>query len=207
MIDFYELLCTTQPAIAESVASLVEGFRPLIIVNQANSDQDQRVAEILQSTSKRFLNVDLRFCGLIFSDPAARRAVQHMSILNLKEERCIAGKQIRATVERLLNSDDSGQSGSGDAIAPTTPTMGLNDNFEFNGKQLHIQTENLGFTGRCITTQVFCSGRVLLSTKSEYPSPLQASTDSARIGELMRKQHFEVIRELEDEKLRVMRQT
>lgn len=207
MIDFYELLCTTQPMLAERVASLVEDFRPLIIVNQANSDQDQRVAEILQSTSKRFLNVDLRFCGLIFADPAARKAVQHMAILDFKDEGCLAGKQIRATVERLLNSADSGPAGVSEALAPATPTMGLNDNFEFKGKQLHIQTENLGFTGRCITTQVFCNGRVLLSTKSEYPAPLQTSTDPSQIGELMRKQHFEVIRELEDEKLKALRQT
>jgi flagellar biosynthesis protein FlhG len=208
MIDFYELLCTTQPRVAESVASLVEGFRPLIIVNQANSDQDQRVAEILQSTSKRFLNVDLRFCGLILSDPAAGKVVQRMSILDFKDKSCLAGNQIRATVKRLLNSaENTRQSGLSDALAPATPTMGLNDNLEFKGKQLHIQTENLGFTGRCITTQVFCNGQVLLSTKSEYPSPLQASTDPAQIGELMRKQHFEVIRELEDQKLKVMQQT
>lgn len=206
MIDFYELLCTTQPMVAESVSSLVEGFRPLIIVNQANSDQDQRVAEILQSTSKRFLNVDLRFCGLIFADPAARKAVQHMSILDFKDESCLAGRQIRATVQRLLSCPECQESGIAGGLAPATPTMGLNDNLEFNGKQLHIQTENLGFTGRCITTQVFCNGRVLLSTKSEYPSPLQISGDPARIGELMRKQHFEVIRELEDQKSKALRQ-
>ena len=45
------------------------------------------------------------------------------------------------------------------------PVVGLNDNLVFMGRQLHVQTEHTGFPVARIVTQVFCSGRVLLSKK------------------------------------------
>ncbi len=82
--------------------------------------------------------------------------------------------------------------------------MGLNDELEILDKHLHIQTEDLGYTGRCITTQVFCRGRVILSTKSAYPSTISDGNARGQITELMRRQHFNVIRELESKKVRLL---
>ena len=84
-----------------------------------------------------------------------------------------------------------------------TPTTGLNDNLDFMGRILHIQTEDVGYSGRCITTQVFCNGRLLLSTKSDYPAILSAHSGRANIAKLMREQHFTVIQDLEKRKLRI----
>jgi hypothetical protein len=117
----------------------------------------------------------------------------------------VAAQQIRQTIERLLSRTRSDAPLKSDQPAPTTPMMGLNDNLEFMGKSLHIQTENLGFTGRRITTQVFCNGKVILSTKSEYPSTVRDPKDQSLVQELMRKQHFNVIRELEGQKVRIVR--
>jgi flagellar biosynthesis protein FlhG len=206
MMDFYDLLCTSDPDTAESVAALVDTYRPLMIINMATSEQDQRVAEILQSASRTFLNVDLRYCGLIATDAAIRRACQRISLLDFEDRTIVAVQQIEMVSERLLNcaSKEHGAADSGRPV-PATPTMGLNDNLDFMGRQLHIQTEDLGYTGRYIQTQVFCDGRVLLSTKSEYPSSVQSQSDQSQIVEMMHKQHYNVIRELESKKVRILR--
>jgi flagellar biosynthesis protein FlhG len=207
MMDFYDLLCTSDPGTAERVAAIVDSYRPLLLINMANSDEDQRVAEILESASRKFLNVDIRFCGLIVSDPAVRRASQRMTILDFDEPQGIAARQIRQAAMRMLGGSETaqGEPPGESRTAPATPIMGLNDNLEFMGKELHIQTEDLGYTGRCITTQVFCEGRVILSTKTEYPSSVRDAKDRSQVADLMHTQHFNVIRELENRKVRILR--
>ena len=83
------------------------------------------------------------------------------------------------------------------------PATGLNDSLVFMGRDLHVQTEDMGDTGRCITTQVFCDGRVILSTKSEYPPTWQDLQPGSQVVELMRAQHFNVIREIENRMTRL----
>ncbi len=203
MLDFYETLCATDPEVAEKVAATVDQYRPLIVVNMASSEEDQRIAEIIHSAAKRFLNVDIRFCGLIFADPTVLKAVQRLSLPDFRRAPSLAARQIRQTVERLLEYPRTSSSGEAYWLSPATPMMGLNDNLEIMGKDLHIQTENLGFTGRRITTQVFCNGKVILSTQSEYPSNIRGRNDESHIREMMRTQHFNVIRELEGKRFRV----
>jgi hypothetical protein len=91
---------------------------------------------------------------------------------------------------------------SGISFAPSA--MGLNNNLEFMGKQLHVQTENTGFPVARIVTQVFCRGRVVLSRKSEYPSGVREAPDPRKIRELMHTQHFQVIQEIEEKQTRIM---
>ena len=203
MLEFYNILCASEPDLAESVAAVVDSYRPLMIINMAGSEQDQRVAEIIQSASKRFLNVDIRYCGIIVTDPAVRRAIQRMEFLDFGDAKSKAAQQILGTVNCLLNSgisDHTPARAESDQPVPKTPTMGLTDRLDFLGRQFHIQTEDLGFTGRSITTQVFCEGKVIFTTKSEYPSAVNGRGDRNLITEMMRKQHFNVIRELENKK-------
>jgi len=94
------------------------------------------------------------------------------------------------------------------AASPSVLTaMGLNDNVDFMGRQLHVQTENLRSPAMCIVTQVFCNGRVLFSTKSEYPPGVHESQDFGRIRDLMRAQHFRVIEKIRDKKAQILGQS
>ena len=206
MMDFYDALCTSEPAVAEHVGVMVDQFRPLMVINMAESEDDQQVAEIVQTTCKRFLNVDIRFCGLIFNDVSVRSATRQMIPIDFDSPGSAVAEQIRQAVERLSNGNGSASPGKAQAAtpAPATPIMGLNDDFEIMNNQLHIQTEDMGFTGRCISTQVFCKGRVILSTKSAYPATFAEGNARSQIAELMRKQHFNVIRELESKKIRFL---
>ncbi len=79
---------------------------------------------------------------------------------------------------------------------------GLNDNLDFLGKLLHIQTEHSAYPTAHIVTQVFCGGRVMLSKKSDYPPGVCESHDFGRIQQLMKTQHCQVIQEIRDKQAR-----
>src|SRR5207249_5088588 len=100
MMDFYEHLCSTDPASADKVAALVDNYRPHILVNMASGEQDHRVAEIIQSASKKFLNVDLHSCGLILSDPGVGGTARQT--VPLEPDGALA-KQVRQSVQSILN--------------------------------------------------------------------------------------------------------
>jgi hypothetical protein len=93
----------------------------------------------------------------------------------------------------------------GSASSPSIPTvMGLNDNLDFMGRLIHVQTENMRSPAMCIVTQVFCNGRVVFSTKSEFPPGLCESQAFSQIQGLMRAQHFEVIKKIRDKKTQIL---
>jgi hypothetical protein len=85
-----------------------------------------------------------------------------------------------------------------DKESPFKSAIGLNDNVEFMGKQLHIQTELLRATEPGVFTQIFSNGRVIFSKKTAY------SHDSCDIQELMNNQHAQVIRSLAEKEGRIL---
>jgi hypothetical protein len=97
-------------------------------------------------------------------------------------------------------SEYQGKSGTGLKL----PVVGLNDNLIFMGRQLHVQTEHTGFPVARIVTQVFCSGRILLSKKTECPAGIHESKDFNQLQRLMSMQHYQVIEEITAKQARIM---
>jgi hypothetical protein len=89
-------------------------------------------------------------------------------------------------------------------IGVDSAVAGLNDSLEFLGKQLHVQTERIGLPSPRIVTQVFSNGRVVLSKKSDLPFQSDQPEDATRVHELMRTQHFQVIREIKAKQKRIL---
>jgi hypothetical protein len=94
--------------------------------------------------------------------------------------------------------------GNDELIAPAAPATSLNDNLEFLGRRLHVQTENVGSPVVRIVTHVFCGGRVFMSQKSDLPPGTRASADPGKIRELMHTQHLKVIQEIKDKQARIL---
>ena len=94
--------------------------------------------------------------------------------------------------------------GVGGGVSFTPSAMGLNNNLEFMGRQLHVQTENTGFPVAHIVTQVFFKGRVVFSRKSDYPPGVREAHDLSRIRELMHAQHFQIIQGIAEKRTRMM---
>jgi hypothetical protein len=88
-------------------------------------------------------------------------------------------------------------------ITVENAASGLNDNLEFMGKQLHVQTEKTLLPVPRIVTQVFSNGRVVFSKKSDILQG-QEFKEFTKIQELMRAQHFQTIQEIADKQKRIM---
>ncbi len=78
------------------------------------------------------------------------------------------------------------------------PLTGLNHSLHHMGQELHVQTEDLGGREQCIETQVFCGGCVILSTRAGYSASPGDRGGREIVAEQMRKQHFGVIRQIEN---------
>jgi|WetSurMetagenome_2_1015567.scaffolds.fasta_scaffold14138_6 hypothetical protein len=89
-------------------------------------------------------------------------------------------------------------------IAGENSVSGLNNNLEFMGKQLHVQTERIGHPTPRVVTQVFSNGRVVFSKKSELDPTDAGTQEYAGIKELMRNQHLQTIREIEEKQKRIL---
>jgi hypothetical protein len=83
------------------------------------------------------------------------------------------------------------------------PLPGLNDNLDFMGKQLNVQTESVEFPVACIVTQVFCKGKVILSRKSDSPAGVRENGDIAQMREFMHAQHLQIIQDIADKQARI----
>ena len=83
-----------------------------------------------------------------------------------------------------------------------SPAMGLNDNLNFLGKELHVQTENVQSDAPCIRTQVFFHGRVVHTVKYEYSNDLKNSLNLTKIRDRMHKQHRNVIEKIHRQQLK-----
>jgi flagellar biosynthesis protein FlhG len=206
MTDFLDLLRQSASEAVQSIAAMVDAWHPLMLVNMATAEQDQRIAEIIQSAARKFLNIDIQFYGLVQFDPTVRRSAQRINLLDCSDADCTSARQIRQIALRLTGHKVVGT--ADERVEPLTSpgpvgVSGLNDNLVVLGRDLHIQTEDSGNDERCITTQVFCDGRVVLSTKSEYPQIVRNSHDGSRLAEFMRAQHFRVIREIESRKMKL----
>jgi flagellar biosynthesis protein FlhG len=205
MKTFLDLLRPNAPEAAQNIANMLEGWRPHLLVNMAASEQDHHVADIILSAVRRFLNIDLHSCGVINFDPAWQKSNQVVNLTDFTGSDQPLAVQVRQTALRLASADPSGLAAEPQGVsapAQSATAMGLNDNLAIMGRALHVQTEDLGVPGQCITTQVFCDGRVILSTKSEYPPEMREAQHNDELVELMRNQHFNIIRQIENKSVR-----
>jgi hypothetical protein len=104
----------------------------------------------------------------------------------------------------MTNSGPTPENEGKTGIAAENSVAGLNDNLEFLGKQLHVQTERIGFPAPRIVTQVFINGRIVFSKKSEILPQGDEPQEFPKLQELMRTQHFQIIREIEAKQKRIL---
>jgi hypothetical protein len=85
----------------------------------------------------------------------------------------------------------------------SSQVLGLNDNLDFLGVRLHVQTEKMEHPTPRIVTQVFSKGRIVFSKKTLYPVDAVESGNSDSIYEVMRKQHREIIQNISEKQRRI----
>lgn len=202
MAKFLDFLQRKAPELALGISEMLREWRPCLLVNLAASDQEVRSAEIIHTAAWKFLNVDLRACGPIRMDDSLRNSSPGMSPPDYDDPARPSALDIQRVVLQLAALDVPGGEVKSAGSAAPAQTTGLNDNLAVMGRSLHVQTEDRGAAANCITTQVFCDGRVVLSTRAEYPLAAQGKNRNDQVIELMRLQHFNVIRQIESRQFR-----
>lgn len=205
MLEICEALTATDPALAGQLKESLSRMRPALVLNMARTEQDRRTAVLLQSAVRQILGLEIRLAGIVPPDAGAGLAAQQMKLKDLDYAGSPALYQIREMVRNLMNGPKPAEAGPTDckrkAARPVT-TQGLNDNLDFLGRQLHVQTEDLGRARGIITTQVFLNGKVIHSMRSTYPdTPAEDSTHD-KITDMMRAQHLAVLDEIRNQKVR-----
>jgi flagellar biosynthesis protein FlhG len=182
-----------------SISEWKRDFKPSILLNMTSSGDGAKAAATLESAAREDLNLTLCHCGAVnFLDmPASFKEATDLPANSL------TGTGIGRALQKLLE-EAAPRRQAGQAAPPVTaPLMGFNDILTFMGKELHIQTEDSGNGEGGVITQVFCNGRVIMSTRSDYPSSRDAGKSDDEIMELMRNQHYQVLRQIEDKRARV----
>ena len=205
MLEICDTLAATEPALAGKLKEAASRIRPVLVLNMARTEQDRRTAVLLQSAVRQILGLEIRLAGIVPADTGAGQAVQQMKLPDLDYAGSPALYQIREMVRNLINGQRQAETGCADpkpkAARPVT-TQGLNDNLDFLGRQLHVQTEDLGRAKRVITTQVFLNGKVIHSMRSAYPDAPGGDSAHTKITEMMRAQHLAVLDEIRSQRVR-----
>lgn len=74
-----------------------------------------------------------------------------------------------------------------------SPSLSLNDNVTFLGKELHVQTEIIQYATPYIRTHIFSGGQIIHTVKYEIPANLHAANDFKEIRDMTNAQHREVM--------------
>jgi len=178
-----------------------QAWSPSLILNMAGTEQDQRTPAILQAAVRQSLGLSLALAGVVSLEAAVLHAAQRMTTLDFGDPSAPAVCQVRQLVESALSGESPLEaSGGPDAppLAERSPVPGLNDNLEFLGRRLHVQTEDMGARRGLISTHVFLNGKVIHSIKSQYPH----ADDRANIAGIMRSQHLAIMRQIESQRER-----
>ena len=74
--------------------------------------------------------------------------------------------------------------------------VGFNTDVRYRGETFHVQTEEKGANNPTIETLVYNNGEILLSRRISYAQFLQKPDMRARVKEMMKNQHEQIIGEL-----------
>ncbi|MBI4715025.1 MAG: P-loop NTPase [Nitrospirae bacterium] len=214
--EFKERVGTLDPEYREKVAGILGGFRPRLIVNMAQGPKDAAVAEALQTTAQKYLDVQLEFVGFIPMDEAVKRSARFLKPFYLADPQSAAARKVDEMVESLLRKpsrpgtqaweigSEANQTGPAPADGrgfPGHPIQGLNEDVLFNGRVFHVQTEDLGSDNPVIQIQVFSDGRVLFKKTLPYLGEIPPEDRSA-LADFLQKHHRTLVAGIRMGKLR-----
>jgi len=74
---------------------------------------------------------------------------------------------------------------------------GFNENILHNGLTYHVQTEDGGARNPVVTTTLFKDGAVIVARRTSYSEMVEKEGVGGQVMEIMRRQHTEVIGELQ----------
>lgn len=102
--DLLAYLKKVEPKVGAEIETQMMKFRPWLLLNQAEPNEDKNVAADMSSACRRFFGIDLRVLGDIPYDDNARRAIRKRTPLVKAFPHALATQAMRTVVDRLRES-------------------------------------------------------------------------------------------------------
>lgn len=157
-------------AAAEEVRTFLGRNKYRLIANMATPEEGDSIAHTFANAAYQFLGVRLPYLGSLNQSPEVERSVRTMSPLMLRP-----GTQSATTIGKIIHrltasiaATKPAQPQQAAQSSTSTMQLGLNNELQYEGKNLHVQTEDLGADKGRILTLVFAEGRILFSHSTSY---------------------------------------
>lgn len=163
---------------ADSTEAFLSKNKYRLIANMATPAEGDSLAHTFSNAAFQFLGIRLNYLGSLSHSPEVERSIRSMTPLMLKqgtETTLVINKLIRRLLASISAHTVPLQEISPEITEPATARtmpskvqLGINDDIVYDGRTLHVQTEDLGPEKGQILTLVFSEGRILLSRSTGY---------------------------------------
>jgi|GEM_PF-232310 flagellar biosynthesis protein FlhG len=213
MSELIERIKDIDKEASERIIKALQENRYKLIVNMATEAEGEKVSKAMAGVAHQFLRVKLSPMGTIGYNIEVEKSIRKMTPLILSSSSTISSsitKIVKRTVsetgsvsqEETKDAEDTAEEPEVTVEEDYTPDkpgsaskiqMGLTDVVVYEGKTLHVQTEDLGVEKAQILTLVFSGGRILFSKATDYKE-LEPSADLQKtVLERVRWQHRAII--------------
>ncbi|HWB77719.1 MAG TPA: P-loop NTPase [Nannocystaceae bacterium] len=168
-----------------------------LVVNRAAPAEARRVGNLLHDLAGRFFRGQVCLRGTVHDDPAVGRSIRARRPVTLLDPNAEATADFAALARELWQG--------GTTTAATG--AGLNEEIDYEGMRLHVQTEDLGGGQGAVRTQVFYGdGSVLFTRRTPYVDAFFARLAVAP-GDRVRFHHVAIVRALRGGRIDVLRKS
>lgn len=161
------------------VLALRESFSSRILVNLATAQEAEQTAAALSKVARERLGVRLTLAGAIPPDPLVAKALRHRQIWFDE-----GGATLTILAKHLKRR-------SSEELPLTAQqrrcSIGFNEEIEYRGYVLHVQTEDLGFEQNELVTLVYQGGQILFKALRAFDK--DSDDSSNRNGQVSRQHH------------------
>ncbi len=93
------------PNYAENLNSLINNFKPCLVVNRVRSRKDLMAGDNLRKLIKKFLEVDVNYLGYIIESDQVRDSVDAMVPFLIKDPQSKPSKNLQQIIRTLIDTD------------------------------------------------------------------------------------------------------
>ncbi|GAB4390063.1 MAG: hypothetical protein Kow0025_19540 [Thermodesulfovibrionales bacterium] len=197
-----------------------------LVVNMATEAEGDKISKTISSVAYQFLRVKVTPLGAIAHAVDVERSIRRMTPVLLSAPQSAVSAALKAIAARAVPEapagppqadarSGKGSPGPGDAAGaraarhekPGPPEnrrgtrLSLNDDVRYQGRTLHVQTEDLGPEKGKVLTLVFSGGHILFSRSTDYEEMGIRTAGEGEVHERVKRQHRTVIAGISSGKL------
>jgi flagellar biosynthesis protein FlhG len=193
------------PEAAKTIVDALWNNSYRLVVNMASESEGENILKAITEATEQFLSLPLSHLGTVEFNKELESSVKIKCPISLKPGTAFA-ESIDKIVHALISyirltqksfpsvqevEEKEAEEGETASLEGSVSRiqLGLNNDIEYKGKLLHVQTEDLGEDKGRIVTHVFAGGRILFKKTTEYKELEDSGDLGQAIKEKVKWQH------------------